>query len=411
MRRIICSLATQLVALIVVIINWYQWDKEVEGYIEHKAVLCEFMSSALHEAPASYDDIKGKYVFGRTTRPQFFSMLHRYNVIQAYTQKKEFVWIGISARPWFIGFAVLQFGYVSVFCIQLYNTVTRESWKAKTTVPLFGWLFGGKWVSNVHGSVGPTAEGHSVDFSAPFTGQSAKIRFVGGGLEFDVSGTVKKVEGLPSRKPTLAARYELSGSAQLPKEFLGLVFPLGPRRAAVVHKFSAVPLSRPLSVGIGEGVWHGMGHISMDYTRGLLRRDTRWCWCTATAPEGYGFHLSAGTYDIGGKSMENSFYANGKVALLNTAVGFRKVFEKMVKAEEENIDISSGDTLRWAVTGDGIDLQFACVDSHNGTVHCGVVDGNLNHSWGIFNGTITVNGIVYEFSDVPGALEQHNMRW
>ncbi|KEG05456.1 hypothetical protein DQ04_21801000, partial [Trypanosoma grayi] len=134
--------------------------------------------------------------------------------------------------------------------------------------------------------------------------------------------------------------------------------------------------------------------------RGLLRRETRWHWASATAAAGHGFHLSEGTYDVGNRSVENTLYAAGRVRLLDTAVEFQRGVGPDVAAE-----------ATWVITGDGVQLRFRRVDAHDGELHFGLVDGNLDHAWGVFEGAIEVDGATYVFDNVTGVLERHYALW
>ncbi|KAF5218455.1 hypothetical protein ECC02_008632 [Trypanosoma cruzi] len=381
-------------------VPWLQKDKEVPNFVELKEVRTIFFSFALQEANSSYDAATGGYVWGRTLKPSYSVQLHPLNAVQSYTQKKEFVWVGITAGPWLVGVAVLQFNYISVFTVSLYNVDSEESWKAMTVVPLLAPWFGGRWIPNEKGKMGPTSAGHRVEFHPPFSSQRASLCFEDRSIKVDVTGTVWQQTGNGTR--TASQRYEVHAVATLPEEFLGIVFPLGPRRAALVNKMAAAPLQTPLNMRFNEKEWSGEGYFSMDYTRGLLRRETHWHWASATAPAGYGFHLSEGTYDVDNKSVENTFYTGGKAVVLDTRVEFRRV--TIANTDTKMAEI-------WAVTGNGIHLRFRRADAHDGVFHLGVVNGNLDHAWGIFDGSIFVDGTKYKFDNVAGVLEAHYALW
>ncbi|KAH9600447.1 Protein of unknown function DUF2804 [Trypanosoma melophagium] len=405
-----------IIAFVVGVVQWLQTDKEEPRYAEKSAVRQEFFSDALQHATSSYNTLTDHYVWGRTLKPSYVVQLHPLNVIQQYTQKKEFVWIGLTAGPWLVGFAVLQFNYVSVFSVQFYNAESGESWKSKTAIPLLAPFFGGKWVPNKVGNFGPNVGGHRVVFKAPFTSHRAAITFTGKSVYIEVTGSVSQCRVSKTRTTTTQQEdeeqelmYEIFGTASLPEEFLGFVFPLGPRRAAVVSKLAAAPLQTPLELRLGKQKWRGAGYFSMDYTRGLLRRETRWHWASATSPGGYGFHLSEGTYDIGNKSVENTFYVSGKAMLIDTAVVFLQETTDVTPKNAEK-DIDRGIAF-WTVTGDGVLLRFRRVDAYDGNFNYGIVNGNLDHGWGIFDGTINVNGVSYSFESVPGVMEEHYAVW
>ncbi|RNF12970.1 uncharacterized protein Tco025E_06386 [Trypanosoma conorhini] len=371
-----------------------QVDAEVPNFAEADDVRAAFFSSALQHAKSSYDAERDGYVWGRTLRPSYALQLHPLNTVQTYTQKKEFVWVGLTAGPWFVGVVVLQFNYFAAFSVSLYNVESEESWRATSRVPLPGPWLGGQWVPNEKGEFGPTSAGHRVEFSAPLSTHRARLCFAGRSVQVDATGVV--AQQLPNGKSAGAQRYEVHAVATLPEEFLGVVFPLGPRRAALVSKVAAAPLQSPLKLRLGGTEWSGDGYLSMDYTRGLLRRETRWHWASATAPAGYGFHLSEGAYDVDNKSVENTFYAGGRAVLLETRVEFHKV---------------TAAAKVWTLTGDGIQLRFRHADAHDAALHVGVVKTDLYHAWGTFDGSIRVEGAMYKFDRVAGVLEDHYALW
>ncbi|ORC86982.1 uncharacterized protein TM35_000241320 [Trypanosoma theileri] len=409
---LITGVGVLLTAVAFGVVQWLRTDKEDPRYAEESAVRREFFSHALQQAISSYNTTTNHYVWGRTLKPSYAVQLHPLNIVQQYTQKKEFVWIGITAGPWLVGLAVLQFNYVSIFSVQFYNAESGESWKSKSVVPLLAPFFGGKWVPNAVGNFGPNAAGHRVEFKAPFINQRAAITFTGDSVHVEVAGSVSQY--MANKTTTRYQQqqelmYKVFATASLPEEFLGFVFPLGPRRAALVNKVAAAPLQAPLELQLGEQKWRGAGFLSMDYTRGLLRRETRWYWASATAPDGYGFHLSAGTYDIDKKSVENTFFVSGKALLIDTAVVFLPEVIYVTPQSDEK-DHDRGNTI-WNITGDGVHLRFRRVDAHDGNFHYGIVRGNLDHSWGIFDGTINVNGVSYSFENVSGVMEEHYAIW
>ncbi|KEG14789.1 hypothetical protein DQ04_00311250, partial [Trypanosoma grayi] len=225
----LCVLLSAAVA-----VPWLQVDEEDPHYAETDEVRHIFFSSSLQQATSSYDAAAGRYVWGRTLKPSYSLQLHPLNAVQRYTQMKEFVWIGLTAGPWQIGFAILQFNYLSALSVQFYNAESSESWKSSTFVPLLAPWFGARWLPNSSGAFGPAAAGHRVEFAVPFSRHRAAVDFTGDSIQVELAGAV-----LPRRAnstdttmtPQSPLAFEVRGVATLPREYLGVVFPLGPRRA------------------------------------------------------------------------------------------------------------------------------------------------------------------------------------
>ncbi|EPY35779.1 hypothetical protein STCU_00916 [Strigomonas culicis] len=380
----------------------YRVDKEEDWLIERSAVMRQsFFSASLESAASSYDAAAGEYVWGRTTAPAFASDLHALNAVQRATQLKELVWLSVTAGDWLVGFAVLQLHYQSTLAMHIY----RRGPAGLSLAGRVGGLArgGGVWHANATGAMGPTARGHRVTFrslAAPghrlLPAAAATLTFADGEVRFDVRVS------LPARGLRLAA----AGAAAVASGMTGLVFPLGPHRAAVVYKAAAAPLTAPLTLRYSadgapeEEVRLAEGLLAMDYTRGLLRRHTRRRWGCVSAPSGVGLHLSQGAYDVDGVSMENALFRRGRAPrFLQRAVHMMPL-------------VPAGGRDRWAMRSEELNLTFTSAGGYGGRTQLGIVDIHMDHRWGTYSGTVRAGvNETYELHDVPGVFEDQAALW
>lgn len=352
---------------------------------------------ALSTAHSSYDESRDAYLFGRTMAPAFTLELHPLGFVQRMTQMKEFVWVGISTADWQMGFAVLNFNYISTLVVQLYSKKYALSVKGRSDELLSSLTRRGAcWVANSEGRYGPHASGHVVLFSSGRN--EASILFKDGVIQFDVKSRLRA-----------GSEVRIAGAARLPPQYMGLVFPLGPHRPSLVCKVAAAPLVKPLEVslqlpGQASATQHTFAldeaTLAMDYTRGLLRRHTLWRWACVTLPERrLGIHLSSGTYDKDNVSLESAVYdgKSGKAYFLN---------EKLTFAP-----LASGNVGSWSIESESMSLQFEPCAGHDGRVNARIVNVNLDHRWGDFSGHITVAGERVELNHVMGVFEDHFALW
>lgn len=415
-------LASAAVVLIVATASFYGVqeaglpDHEEEHFIERHTTLRDAFSSLhspLSTAESSYDVAERRYVAGRTLLPRFSMDVHPLTALQRYIQLKEFVWIGMATADFHLGVAVLQFHYASVLVVQLFQRPSSSSPVAKSLKgqrrivllpPELG--VGGEWIPDrfPNGSYGPHVEGHQILFrglSAPWDTplNDSIITFTAGQVCLNISAAVRGGDG---------SEYvlQLVGAAAIPEKRMGLVYPLGPHRAAVVQKVAGAPFTKSLELRLTstrgdarETVVLSDGYMAMDYTRGLLRRTTAWHWACVTEPTtGIGLHLSSGTYDIDDISMESSIHDHRQnhVEFLNQRVLFNP---------------PTSNQKSWVVESPSVRLRFVPHDGHDGRVKAGLVNVELNHMWGLYDGEVEWRGTIIHFKGVPGVLEEHYGTW
>lgn len=403
-------------------------DPEAVDLIDtDRSVRASFFSDALSTAASSLN-ATGGYVWGRTTAPRFSFDLHPLHPVQRYTELKEFVWMSVTSGPWLVGFAVLQLQFADNLVMQVYRRdgdAGVTSLKARVSIPLLspvlGW--GTQLIPNASGAVGPAAPGHRVRYRSPpfHPNAHADINFTEADIRFDVQATLT---GAFDGTPGTTAAVRVVGTARYPAQSMALCFPLGRHRPSLVLKMAAVPLvpsstvltidvkgakateeeeeegrRQPVVVALSEGL------LAMDYTRGLLRRHTKWYWASFSDPRSQlGVHLSSGAYDADGVSTEASLFDNaqGTATFLDEAV----VFHRLGDAAPE------GPHGQWTIASPSVSLVFSPHDGYGGKVDLKLICVNLDHRWGTFSGTVKrKDGSVATIDAVLGVFEEHDALW
>ena len=358
----------------------------------------------------AYDEALRRYRFGRSLEPRHQANIPQdLNFFETFFQLKQFCWVSAAAGDWMIGVAVLEFHYITSVVISTFNVVTGRSWKSKLEVPL-AWLvgLGAQWESSREsGRIGPIVDGHRVVFNNPMFTTRAEMNFTGKTVKV-YAATDQLGESGDATKALI--HFEVLFEVEVPAKHFGMVFPIGPRRASIVHKFSGARLSTPtyLRLGATEITIPSSGSGSMDYTRGLLRRMTKWRWASLTHPSlRYGFHFSTGTYDVDHISVENTVFVNGTVVLYAHDIA--------IEPEPDSDGSAPPYQKKWSVRSlhsEHLRLIFTPADYHHGSFHYGVLDGDLFHMWGRYSGIAPLaDGRQLSLDAVGGVLEEHYALW
>ena len=210
---------------------------------------------------------------------------------------------------------------------------------------------------------------------------------------------------------TLASGRYLSANITLQlaeDDMLHFVFPIGPRRPAIVSKVSGVSGQARLTVGDVTHDLSGLGIV--DWTRSVAARYTRWYWTAfafvdAKTKSRIGVQMSSGVYeDERGYGMENALFVDGKLTMLDTRVTFLVPMRDQLTTQQWNVTGTNA-------AGDSVSYTFTPRARVNGEFHLGVLEGDLNHVWGKMTGRVVVKGVEYPFADIPGVIEDHYALW
>mmetsp|Transcript_16939 Transcript_16939/g.29113 ORF Transcript_16939/g.29113 Transcript_16939/m.29113 type:complete len:374 (-) Transcript_16939:3152-4273(-) len=167
-------------------------------------------------------------------------------------------------------------------------------------------------------------------------------------------------------------------------EALVLWYPLGAseNRPAYVHKEAGMRASGWLEIGDGDKYTHDQGAATVDWTKTLALRETKWKWASVSTSDGHvktvssdgstvkeetayiGINFSGFVYDVTGKpaSSENGIWINHKVYPINAVININ---------EEGNI---------WTIVGQGSQLDVNLTfqphglrEDHTGADFVGIV--------------------------------------
>ncbi|CUG91525.1 membrane-associated protein, putative [Bodo saltans] len=403
-------------------------------------------------AQEGYDETSKQYNFQRriTGSPlRNMDLPRQLTLPQRATQSKEFLWIAGSNADWHIGLALLQFQFIGVLVVNIWDVKQNVSWSRKVEVPLAALLGAGPhFRPGSNGHRAPGSDGHEVTFGDHRLngGCRASVRFTANsdgqlGAFVHFSGNVHASpnsacgEG-QQRIRRHGRRYvEFDYAVKVPTDHLSMVFPIGPHRASMVVKFAGASTApAPRIRWDKEGEWMSLNAsddptttttqrqqqqqqqqqqqlflVALDYTRGLLRRETTWYWacvnCVAyrrkpfdttnstshqrhpppradnvhqlclhvpeenhhylldSTPVRFGFHLSSGTYDEdrSGISFESTVYIDGRVVL----------FQIPVKFTHDSGNKVSTSTLRstWKIAHDASSTRLHGAHTTGGDLH------------------------------------------
>lgn len=140
----------------------------------------------------------------------------------------------------------------------------------------------------------------------------------------------------------------------------------------------------------------------LDFTSGYLARETAWRWAFACG------RLRDGT-PLGINLVEGFNETRDDVS--ENAVWLGNVLYPVGRAR---FSWNKNDLLdRWSVTTtDGaLDLQFTPIAVHRELRDLKLVVSRFAQPLGLWQGTVTVNGVTHQLHDVPGVTEDQYVRW
>eukprot|EP01062_Namystynia_karyoxenos_P030840 TRINITY_DN22944_c0_g1_i1.p1 TRINITY_DN22944_c0_g1~~TRINITY_DN22944_c0_g1_i1.p1 ORF type:complete len:448 (+),score=125.92 TRINITY_DN22944_c0_g1_i1:81-1346(+) len=393
--------AVLVVALGVVIAlpqpNWLLPDGEsptaAEALVHVRGGEAAFLKLGADPPASSWDAKAQSYNFGRWRRAVPRADLHPLTVTQRLVQRKEWHWVSFTAGPLMIAAAVMQLGYISHVITYWFDASTGRTGKSEHQVPLAGLLLGAKFRAHdggpstvVHGCTSWDGPGPMLSMCWDEAASAMRI------------AVASSTDGGPLRANI---------TVHLPpgEDMLSFVYPLGPRRPAVVTKFAGAAATAVVDTGSGPRVLQGVA--ANDWTRSLSRRVTIWNWAAASwvdAATGtrIGLQLSRGCYeDSKGRGIESFMSINGTVTPLDDHVDFRLPAKARLAADPWEVESARG----------AVRYTFTPRDRVHGEFHLGALDGDLWHVWGTMSGTLSAGGTKYHFDKVPGVIEEHYALW
>lgn len=317
----------------------------------------------------------GQYAWGRYRQPVVVPNVRAAGAMGKY-RLKEWHYHSLVTDQWFLGLAVVQLGYLAnAFCYLVDRKDPGRKYEYEALLPL------GKGLTFAESSVSGTTR---------LENRKDRVVFSCG-----------KTWGVSLDLPLAGKRLVGEFSCQ-PEESLALLFPLEEgRRAAYTHKAAGMRASGGLDYGGTKVDLSGAG-ATLDWTRSVASRTTRWKWASFAGLDmlgrRVGLNLSADVYDLNGESLENALWIDGKVRPLDGVV-----FEMPRKPLDGEWHIRSR-------RGDELDLTFKPLGARQQSLNLGLLKSEFVQPYGTFTGKIQAEKAV-ELKGIFGVVENHLSVW
>jgi len=227
--------------------------------------------------------------------------------------------------------------------------------------------------------------------------EGARARLAAGGLALSVErdGTRWRLAASAGKAFALDAALDAAGA---PAPFT-LVAPVPGGGVRVTQKAAALAASGAVRAA-GRTFSLDGGSGGVDFTAGLLARETSWRWAFGTGRAGgapLGFNLCEGFGIPPGDPGENAAFAGGAPwRLPPVAFGV------------------GGESSPWRISSAGgeVDLAFRPAGAHRESRHLGILSTRFTQVAGTFEGRIPLpGGGAVAVSGFPGVVEDHWARW
>lgn len=341
------------------------------------------MSTAATEARAddpglppapSHARVDGTFQFGRWRTPIAHPDLGRRGL--QWLRLKEWHYTSVNAERVFLAFGLVQLGYVANVFLYLVD-------KQRPTV--------------AHQYVALSPLGRGLDFApssiqgeTSWRRKGAEIRVAWHGREGRGAWDVRVDVPLGERRLTGGFRVEAADA-------LALLYDLGGGRPAYTHKAAGLRASGSVRFG-EEAIDLASGLATLDWTRSLATRETRWKWASFAGPvDGHalGLNLSAEVYDDPtGASLENALWVDGRVQPLP---GVTFDVPKLPAVDDWTIRSADG----------SVDLTFRPLGARVQHLDLKVLRSDFVQPYGLFRGRVLDRAV----EDVFGVVEDHLSVW
>lgn len=285
---------------------------------------------------------------------------------------KRWRYVGIASPEAFIGVAIVDVGWTNAAFAYLFD---RRA----------GAVTGGFSRDGLPGLTAKVGD-------CPGAGAVSFFRRGGEAIEYRHPAGSERIE-LTVRTRGLTLEAEIDAAATPP--WLLAVGPIG--AGGSVHgtqKTTAMPVRGRASAG-GRDFGLDDAWASLDYSNGLLARETRWLWASAHRP-GVGFNLQDGYFD----GHENVLWLDGQAIALGAA---RFAYD------------AADPGAPWRIsTDDGLlDLQFTPAGMRRENRNLGIAASRYVQPVGTFAGTVRASpdSLPRAVSDLLGVTEDHFSRW
>jgi hypothetical protein len=310
---------------------------------------------------------------------------------------KQWQYLSVTTSGWFLGLALVDVGYAAnLFAYWIDRRQPTQAWQVERLSPL------GRAIrvaaSSLHGTSRWQGGGQSVEVIAePHDDGTASWLW-----HIDLT-----LVASDKRRGRWQGALRVDGGGAV-----ALVHDLADGRPAYTHKEAGQRVSGTATWCPQDGAeqhWRladdSPAWATLDWTRSLALRNTRWNWASAAGPlpDGrvLGLNLSAHVYDDQrGHSRENAFWLDGRPQLL---AGVR--FALPAEPQTQPWQIHS-------IDGDDIQLCFVPHGARRQHLDFGVVASRFVQPWGTFSGHIgTAGGERLAVDQLWGVVEDHFARW
>lgn len=284
---------------------------------------------------------------------------------------KRWQYVGIAAEDCFVACAIVDIGWTNTAFAYVFD---RRS----------GQVVGGLSRDGVPGLTAQVVD-------VPTAGEAGRFAWLGDKVSLRESAA-NCFEVAISGRDGLQVRANLDGRAAAP-----WLFACGPVPGGVwhsTHKSSALLVSGEAQAG-GKTFTLDGAYAALDYSNGLLPRETRWRWASAHTPA-IGFNLQAGYFG----DQENALWLDGELIALAAA----------------HFEFDAAEPMRpWRVwTDDGLlDLTFTPEGARREDRNLLVAASRYIQPVGTFSGSVRAghSSAARPVSNMLGVVEDHASRW
>ncbi len=183
-------------------------------------------------------------------------------------------------------------------------------------------------------------------------------------------------------------------------ESLALLYDLGNGRPAYTHKAAGLGVRGSVILG-DESIDLAGGYGTLDWTRSLAERETRWKWASFAGSVRAGSHdrvlglnLSSEIYDVDGVSRENAFWCDGRVTPLGSVH-----FDVPENAGVDDWTLRSDDRA--------VDLTFRPLGARAQHLDLKLIRSDFVQPYGTFQGQVCGHDV----DEMFGVVEDHLSVW
>lgn len=296
-----------------------------------------------------------------------------------FTHHKRWQYLALTTPRYFCAAAVVNLGYAANAFVFVADLAEKKTLLQKSFIGVPGLS------AQVSGR--------------PAVGALARFRAPGASLELSRPDAASPYKLSVRLRKRLTLDATVSAAGTTPLTYLGPIG--GGGRANCTQKLPAAPAEVSLELD-GRRLDMAGAQGGMDFTDGLLARDTSWRWAFGQgfARDGtrVAFNLVEGFNEVAGGSSEDAVWIDG----VPGSVG-RGRFE-----------YDAAEHLKpWKVRSEcgAVALTFTPAAGYRECHNLLVASSRFLQVAGLYSGTLQVGGRTYELDGLPGVTEDQSVRW